>query len=615
MDARRNLTGESKMDLPKNLPAAWTKLDAESTRLARILRTLLQILIGLTLLLYLNALATTNLLAVFVAATLLLAVELVAWFLLQRGAVRPASLTLIFGLWASLTLATFVGQMEGNVAWMGLTLVVLIAGLLLGGRAALLVAGLNTLVGFSYLTASLNGLLTEPLLPYSPAGLWFSLSVIFFASGGLIYLSNASVRQALERAAAHERSQMEANQQLEAMRASLEAIVAERTRELEKRTAYLQAGIEVSRATASILDTRQLMQTAVDVMREQFDLYYVGLFVVDPSGEWALLQAGTGEAGRQMLARGHRIRVGSGMVGWSVANAQPRLALDVGEDAVRLATPELPETRSEAAIPLRTRGKVLGALSVQSQKPAAFGEMEIAVFQALADQLAIALDNARLFSESQQALKEAQRAYGQISRRAWQEFLRASNVQGMSYRYGEIEARASLSEDAQLSSARRQVIETRRAVQLQVGERPTLLMPIPVRDQVVGVMRFTKDPASQANHPTVWQEDEIELLETICEQLGVALDGARLYQEAQRLAYREQLTGEVTSRIRQTLDIQTVLRTAVEEIQRTLNLPEVMISLASEPELTTLSDEAPLFSQPPEDEPLSTEQTQPTVEG
>ena len=114
---------------------------------------------------------------------------------------------------------------------------------------------------------------------------------------------------------------------------------------------------------------------------------------------------------------------------------------------------------------------------------------------------------------------------------------------------------------------------------------------------------------------TVWQEDEVELLETICEQLGVALDGARLYQEAQRLAYREQLTGEVTSRIRQTLDIQTVLRTAVEEIQRTLNLPEVMISLASEPELTTLSDEAPLFSQPPEDEPLSTEQTQPTVEG
>jgi hypothetical protein len=150
---------------------------------------------------------------VFAAATLLLAVELAAWFLLQRGAVRPASLTLIFGLWASLTLATFVGQMEGNAAWMGLTLVVLIAGLLLGGRAALLMAGLNTLVGFSYLTASLNGLLAEPLLPYSPAGLWFSLSVIFFASGGLIYLSNASVRQALERAAAHERSQMEANQQ------------------------------------------------------------------------------------------------------------------------------------------------------------------------------------------------------------------------------------------------------------------------------------------------------------------------------------------------------------------------------------------------------------------
>jgi len=437
-------------------------------------------------------------------------------------------------------------------------------------------------------------------VPYDPVGFMVTMVIIFFAIAGLIHLATTSLNEAVQSAYRNEQAMADSNLELEKMRRSLEEQVAERTRVLEQRTRYLQAAVEVSRATASILDSQRLMQTGVDLIREQFDLYYVGLFQMDAAGEWAMLKAATGEAGRAMIARGHRIGYGRGMIGWSIANAQPRVAGKVGEDAVRLATPELPETRSEAAIPLRSRGRVFGALSVQSQKPGAFGDMEITTFQALADQIAIALDNARLITESQQAVEEAQRAYGRISRRAWAEYIRTLSgqagtsdgpgSQNLTYRYelgrsiqqAETEPDMASAALATLEQARQEVIRSGRPAQTCVADCPTLLLPILVRDQLIGVASFAKSPPAQPARVTApaWNAEEVELLETIVEQLGVAMDSARLYQDSQRMAYREQLVGEVTGRIRQTLDLQTVLRTAVEEIQRTLNLPEVVISLA-----------------------------------
>jgi HAMP domain-containing protein len=142
--------------------------------------------------------------------------------------------------------------------------------------------------------------------------------------------------------------------QLRDLIGSLEHRVYERTQELERRSSYLQASAVVSQAATSILETDELVRQVVELIQEQFGLYYVGLFLVDESSEWAVLRAGTGEAGRSMLARGHRIKVGEGMVGWSVVHAEPRVALEAEEDVVRLATAELPDTRSEATLPLRS---------------------------------------------------------------------------------------------------------------------------------------------------------------------------------------------------------------------------------------------------------------------
>ncbi len=183
---------------------------------------------------------------------------------------------------------------------------------------------------------------------------------------------------------------------------------------LERRAVQLQTATEVSRAASSILNPEELIQRVVDLIRERFDLYYVGLFLVDQTGEWsgepnrwAVLQAGTGEAGRQMLAQGHKLEIGgASMIGWCIANKQARIALDVGAEAVRFENPLLPQTRSELAFPLISRGEVIGALTIQSAQEAAFSQEDIAVLQAMADHVANAIANARLFEQVQVRAEE-----------------------------------------------------------------------------------------------------------------------------------------------------------------------------------------------------------------
>ncbi len=359
-------------------------------------------------------------------------------------------------------------------------------------------------------------------------------------------------------------------------------IIAQRTRDLERRSSHLEASAEVSRVTTAILEPGQLIQRAANLIRERFGLYYVGLFLVDETSEWATLRAGTGAAGRAMLARGHRIRVGEGMIGWSITRAQARVASQADTDSVRVSADELPDTRSEAAIPLRSRGQVLGALTVQSVQADAFDHVAVAALQTMSDHIAVALDNARLFAESQAILETTRQAFGQRTRDAWAELLRARTDWGYSY-----EQQSMSQAQGDWSPGMRQAEQSGQIVQkdsLQAGA-PSLSIPIKVRDNVIGVLGFAKSSVSgdTAETETQWTPEEITLLEALAFQLGLALDSAQLYQDTERGAVREQLIGEVTTQMRETLDVETVLRTAAREVRQALNLPEVVVRLSAHP--------------------------------
>jgi serine phosphatase RsbU (regulator of sigma subunit) len=192
-----------------------------------------------------------------------------------------------------------------------------------------------------------------------------------------------------------------------AMTARLRALIGNLEQRVAERTRGLRAVAEVSRATTSVLELDALLGQVVDLVRERFDLYYVGLFLLDGAEQNAVLHAGTGEAGRQMLERGHRLQVdGPSMVGQCVAHNEARIAPDAGAEAMRFANPLLPETRAEVALPLRARGRIVGAMSVQSAEAGAFDEAAAGVLQSLADQVGVAIDNARLFEQIVQANAE-----------------------------------------------------------------------------------------------------------------------------------------------------------------------------------------------------------------
>ncbi len=341
-----------------------------------------------------------------------------------------------------------------------------------------------------------------------------------------------------------------------------------RNRELARRARYLETTNAIARDAASELDLRELLSRVVTLISDQFGFYHAGIFLLDPTGEWAVLQAASSKGGEHMLARGHRLQLGVGIVGNVVRQGEGRIALDVGEDAVYFDNPDLPQTRSEMALPLQARGEIIGALDVQSVEAGAFSQEDVSVLQTLADQVALAISNARLFRQSQESLEAERRAYGQLSREAWRELLRSQPHLGYLR-----DARGLSPISDPWPPEAETALQAARSVQGDDGAS-NLAIPIEVHGRIVGVIDAHRAPGA-----TEWTPEQVLLLETLSGQLGVALESARLYQDAQRRAVEDRMLGEIMTRVRATLDVDTVLQTAVREMGRALGLPRVEVRL------------------------------------
>lgn len=204
---------------------------------------------------------------------------------------------------------------------------------------------------------------------------------------------------------------------LQSSHAELEQRVLERTRALQRREMQLRVSAVVSRAATSILDVDELLRTTVNLIRNEFNLYFAAIFLLDEAGAWVVLHEATGEVGQQLQAEGFKLALDDqSMVGWAAAHRQPRIALDVGEDAVHLVNQLLPDTRSEMALPLMVGERLLGVLDVQSTEETAFDEEDVQTLRIMSDQIAVAIDNARKFSD-EAMLMEATSPLYRVSRR------------------------------------------------------------------------------------------------------------------------------------------------------------------------------------------------------
>ena len=299
---------------------------------------------------------------------------------------------------------------------------------------------------------------------------------------------------------------------------------------------------EVGRAVGAILDPDELIKKVTSLITERFGHYYSAIFLTDQAGKWAELKNATGEAGRVLRESRHRLAVDNkSMVGTAVSERQARIALDVGAEPARFNNPLLPYTRSEIALPLSIGERVIGALDVQSTREAAFGQEDIETFQNVANQVAVALENARLFQETNRQVQELQTVQRQYLREAWTSLAASERLE---YEIGD---------------------------ETPSGTETTMNVPLALRDEVIGQINLSGSEE--------WSPEERAWVESVATQAAIALENARLMDESRKQAGIERSVAEITTKIWAANTVDGILQTAAQEIGRALNGSEATIEL------------------------------------
>ena len=374
------------------------------------------------------------------------------------------------------------------------------------------------------------------------------------------------------------------SENMQAMIAELEQTIMDRTRGLEKRAVLLKATSDVGRAITSVRNLTELLEQITLVIYDYFGYYHVGIFLLDQKQEYAVLIATNSEGGRKMLGKNHRLKAGeTGIVGYVASTGQARIALDVGQDAVYFDNPDLPNTRSEMALPLVAGAQILGALDVQSTESQAFTEEDISTLQTLADLIAVAIQNSNLLNEMEKALDAARQVYGEVSREAWRKILRYQP------RIGYL---ATIPSVAQTQS---EALEPTMTKAFTVGDVVfsddglTVSLPIKVRGEAIGVIRLKKSEISET-----WTQEETNLAVLLSDQLSGALESARLYRESQQRAARESLVSDISARISSSARVETIIRETVHELGQTIGNATVTFQFKNQPgEDRTVSEAKP----------------------
>lgn len=325
----------------------------------------------------------------------------------------------------------------------------------------------------------------------------------------------------------------------------------------------------ISRTAAEERDLQKLMNQVVNLITENFDaIYHAQIFLIDARREYAVLRASTGELGQRLLARGHKLEVGSvSVIGQVTEQGQRLVARDTVASNVHRRNEFLPDTRAELAVPLRLGDDIIGALDVQSMQREIFDEELIETMQMLADQITVIIANARLYEETQRLLTDIEQQRTEETRRVWSNYLSAERRQALVHQAGVDTA-------YDFSALKRAAFDSGKSVVGQVTDRETVpfVVPVKLRNQMLGVIEYEVPQAD-------FRYEKILLAEELVDRLAISLDNARLFQQSQRATERERLVNDISARITGQTDIQEILQTAIREVSQALRTPDVGIRL------------------------------------
>ena len=356
---------------------------------------------------------------------------------------------------------------------------------------------------------------------------------------------------------------------------TLEEKVADRAHHLERRSLEFETIAEVAREITIIHDLNTLLSVSANLIRERFKYYHVGIFLVDDRGEFAILRAASSTAAHEMLEQNYKLKVGQeGLVGNVTRTGQAHIALDVGTDAIHFQNPFLPQTRSEIALPLRSRSITIGALDIQTDTQSAFSEQDVKVLQLLADQLAAAIENAQLVQQVEGTFTELNNAYRLQTQDVWHSAIK--QYKRPSYEYDGIQVRAI---PHHMPSHLLKQLENGEPIIIKENDehndklaKTTLMVPLMVLNQVIGVIGLEQEDPEHT-----WTNEEVSIVKAAASRAGITLENARLLEESQRRAVKERTIFDATARIGSSLNIGNILNTTAEEIERILGSSEVTL--------------------------------------
>jgi GAF domain-containing protein/HAMP domain-containing protein len=363
---------------------------------------------------------------------------------------------------------------------------------------------------------------------------------------------------------------------------TLENRVQERTHQLAQqyetlqfRSRQLQTVSDVARGVVSSREIESLLATVTTLISERFKFYHVGIFLNDSANEYTVLRAANSAGGRKMLARQHKLQVGQvGIVGFVTGEGKPRIATDVGQDAVFFNNPDLPETKSEMALPLKVGDNTIGALDVQSIESNAFSNEDIELFSTLADQVAIAINNNQLFEETTRALSESERVHRQYLNQEWTRQSTEGNVSSIRYTNDTVEVFSEeLPEVKMVLETARPVFKSQKDAVDEDRYNSTLTVPILLYGESIGVIHLQES----AEKPFTWSQNDLLTVQEVANQVSQSLENARLFEDTIRRADRERKVLEITSKIRSTNDPQKMLQITLEELKRNLGASKAQI--------------------------------------
>jgi GAF domain-containing protein len=337
------------------------------------------------------------------------------------------------------------------------------------------------------------------------------------------------------------------------------------TQKLKKRSDILEFTAYVNRSLASILEPDQILLQAARHIREKFNLEHVYIFLLDETRSKLQLNISDGANTSRRLVPGRSIPLGMGLFSKIIETGLAQINVESQE----LTTPLedlIPPTASYAAFPLGTRDRVQGIISMHSLAPTIFEPDDLLAVQILVDQIAVLLANAQLFAEREVALEAERRAYGQMSQEAWGTFIQKRVQQGYRRDQGGISTIGAEN------------------ISNTGNDTNTRSFPIRLRGKIIGYV-----DAKKPSRTGEWNASEMNVLSTLSDRLESALDTARLYEETQQLAAQEKIISQATTRMRESLDIQNILKTATQEIAQSLGLEALEIQLG---EVETLVNES-----------------------